>query len=307
MTAEERTKWVTEEVLPLLKPSAAAPRSAGRPKKEVAPSPALPECEDGETPSADDYRIPAGDIKEGVCNARRFREKDPNGVDRRWKPAVYREFQCGGAIVEDGLCKTCLGHREKFSEDPTPKADWLGRLTEEPMDWCHMLGTDWAAQKKPVWGAGSAVAAPSAATSKEDKGTKKAEKEAEKATKKAEKEAEKAAKKAEKEAEAAKKKAEKEAEAAKKKAEKEAEKAAKKAEKKEPAKKEEAVAAVPAKADTTAPAATVKGELHLISGITYMVRGRNVYQYDEVSEEVGDFLGRLSADKDSFDTEAEEE
>jgi hypothetical protein len=167
-------------------------REEPRPKKESV----LPDGEGGDAPTAEDYRIPAEDIKAGVCNGRRLTEPD-----RRWKPAIYGEVQCGGTVSEDGLCAVCVRRLAKYTEGGGPKVGWLGRLTEEPMEWCHMLETKWAEEKKPVWGAGSVVEA-SAVSSK-------AEKEAAAAAKKAEKEAAAAAKKAEKEAAAAAKKAEK--------------------------------------------------------------------------------------------------
>jgi len=44
---------------------------------------------------------------------------------------------------------------------PTAKARWLGRITDEPFDWCYMLGTAWAEKRKPVWGGVSAPVAAS--------------------------------------------------------------------------------------------------------------------------------------------------
>jgi hypothetical protein len=296
--------------------SAPASKAAAA-KKEAVPAPALPEGEDGDAPDADAYRLPADEIKDDVCNGRRFNETDAS-KDRRWKPAVYRELQCGAAITEDGLCKTCLSRREKFAANPATKL-YLGRVTEEPPEWCAMLGTAWAEERKPVWGAGSAVdAAPPAAVAAAASAAsaKKAEKEAAAAAKKAEKEAAAAAKKAEREAAKAAKEAAaaaaKEAKAAAAAAEKAAAKAAKDAAAKKPAAAAApatatpAVASVPAKADTTPPAAAVAGELMLIMGTTYMVRGKNVYSYDEMSEETGDFCGRLTEDGDGIDTDAEE-
>jgi chemotaxis protein histidine kinase CheA len=293
----------------------AAPASkAAAAKKEAVPVPALPAGEDGDAPDADAYRIPEEEIKDDVCNARRFNETDAS-KDRRWKPAIYRELQCGNPLAEDGLCKVCAARREKFAADPTPKIGWLGRLTEEPPEWCHMLGTSWADEKKPVWGAGSvvdAVPAAAVAAAASAASTKKAEKEAAAATKKAEKEAAAAAKKAEREAAKAAAAAAKEAKAAVTAAEKAAAKAAKEAT--ASAKKAgtaapapAAVASVPAKAETTAPASAVAGELMLIMGTAYMVRGKNAYSYDEMTEAVGDFVGVLTADGEGIDTDADEE
>ena len=302
----------------------------GRPKKAAAAAAAaaapLPagEEEDG-APSADAYRLAEDTIDMSTCLGRRFNETDTS-KDKRWKPAVYRELQCGAAVADDcDLCKTCQRRMEKFAEDPKPAVGWLGRVTEDPPDWAHMLGTEWAETKKPKWtgaavggaGAADADAASDSGDSAEmssvasSAAAKKAEKEAAAAAKKAEKEAAAEAKKAEKEAAAAAKKAEKEAAAAAKKAEKEAAAAAKKAEKpaakKAPAKKAAAAsaAAAPAKADTAAEAAEAGGELQLIDGTLYMVKSGNVYEYDEMTETAGDFVGRLTEDE-TIDTDAEE-
>ena len=276
-------------------PAAGLRRARGRPKKAVvaaAAAAALPSAEDGDAPTADAYRVPAEDIDESVCVGRRVAE-----MDKRWKPAVFREAQCGKAVLEGSdLCAVCSRRQEKFAdeEDATKaaKIGWLNRLTEEPPEWCHMLGTEWAEEKKPKWlgaaasGAASASAseagsvdgdgeeAPAAAAaaaaapapkkaaaakpSAEEKAAAKAEKAAaaaaEKAAAKAAKEAEKAAAKAEKEAAKAAEKAEKEAAKAAAKAEKEAAAAAKKAAAKPAAKK---AATAPAKA---APAVAAKAD-----------------------------------------------
>jgi hypothetical protein len=281
--------------------SAAAGGGGGKSKKEAPP---LPESEDGDAPDESAYRIPEEDIQDGVCDGRRL--TDP---DRRWKPAIYGERQCGGAIKEDGLCATCVRRREKFASDPSPKIGWQGRLTEDPMDWCHMLGTTWADDAKPVWGAGSAAGsevgpapAAAAASSAASKAEKAAAAEAKKVAKELEKEAKKAAKEAEKAEKAAAKEAEKAAKAAAKEAEKaakEAEKAAKKAT--APAKSSNAAGGggatapatvLPAKADTSASASVAKMELHMIEGEMRAVMDGMVYAYDEVTEKVGEVLGR---------------
>jgi hypothetical protein len=43
----------------------------------------------------------------------------------------------------------------------------------------------------------------------------------------------------------------------------------------------------------------------MIAGDLRMVKNGNVYEYDELTETAGDFLGRLGADGDSIDTDAE--
>jgi chemotaxis protein histidine kinase CheA len=284
-----------------------AKKSVGRPRKVVAAAaPAALPTSDGDAPSAAAYRLAAEDVDMSTCLGRKF-----SAEDKRWKPAILIEAQCTGT-VEDGcdLCKTCQRRFEKYVE--APKAGpWTGRVTEEPLGWVHMLGTEWAEEKKPrfsadgsISDAASVASAPSAAFSKKSAATA-AEKEAAAAAKKADKEAVAAAKKAEKEAEKEAKKAEKAATAA---AEKEAKKAAAAAKKAAAAAKKEAkkaTAAPAAKAATETEAADAAGELQLIDGTLYMVRAENVYEYDEISEKAGSFVGRLTADE-TIDTDAEE-
>ncbi len=295
-------------------------KTAGRPKKVVAvatPAP-LPESDGGDAPSAAAYRLAAEDIDMSTCLGRKL----TGGEDKRWKPVIYRESQCGSGLEEGcDLCKTCQRRLEKFVE--APKAGpWTGRVSEEPLGWVHMLGTEWAEEKKPRFSTDGSVhdatsdhlseaSAPSAASSKKsvaETAAKKTEKASAvalvAAAKKAEKEAAAAAKKAEKEAAAAAKKVEKEEAAAAKKAEKEAAAAAKKTV--SPPKKSSAkTAPVEAKAATETEAADAAGELKLIDGTLYMVRAENVYEYDEISEKAADFVGRLTADE-TIDTDAEE-
>jgi hypothetical protein len=62
------------------------------------------------------------------------------------------------------------------------------------------------------------------------------------------------------------------------------------------------------RAMAAAPAAvqvTVEGELKLIGGRLYMVRNGNVYEYHELEESAGDFVGRLTA-HETIDTSAAE-
>ena len=309
-TEEQRT-----EMLGLLGASAVPVKKAGTAvaKKTAVPAARkaavaapLPEPEEDGAPSAASYRLKEEDIDHAVCVARVLK----GGEDKRWKPIIYREFQCGKASEEDcDLCKICQTRLEKYAEEPKP-GDWTGRVTEDPPGWLHMLDTEWAASKKPKWmGAGasapdsdsgseaSSAAASSAAASKVSKA---AEKEAAKASKAAEKEAAKAAKEAEKESKAKKVPAPKKAAAA------------------APAVKKAVGGAgaatpapAPAKAASAAAAAEVELELKLIDGTIYSVKGKNVYEYDEDAEdeEVGAFVGRLTDDEtiDRDAKEAEEE
>ena len=265
------------------------PVKAPRAKKEpAAPKKALP-LPEGE-PTAADYRMTVETIDLKVCVGRSLKD----GEDKRFKPIVYREFQCGKAIAEDGLCKVCAKRCAAYEESGKP-GPWNGRVTEDPLDSCHMLGTAWAETSKPVFGAGSAAAS--------EAGSVASVKEMEKTEKAAAKEAEKAAKAAAKEAEKAAKAAAKEAEKAAKAAAKEAEKAAKAATKKtKPAAKPASKAG-----GAVAAAAPVSdaGELLCVEGTVYMVKNGNVFEYDEMSEATGEFMGRLRADK-TIDEDAEQ-
>jgi len=325
-------KPVAETPVKAKKAAAKAPGAPVKAKKEKAAPAALPEAAEG-APDASDYRVDASSIDEALCIGRNLK----GGEDKRWKPIIYRESQCGGKRVEGSdLCAKCVKREEKAAENPAKPGDWNGRITEEPEAWVHMLGTTWAEEKgcKFVGGsvssAGSvveadaaeaasengsaeempAVAAPAAAApaAKAAVADKKAEKAAAAAAKAAEKEAAKAAKEAEKEAAKAAKAAEKEAAKAAKAAEKEAEKLAKAAAKPAAAPKAAAKpkAAKPeAKKAAVAEPVAVEGELKLIDGTLYMVKNGNVFEYDELAEKAGDFVGRLTGDE-TIDTEADE-
>jgi rubrerythrin len=113
----------------------------------------LPEAADGEAPAVSAYRVSAADIDHTVCVGRRLADSTK---DTRWKPAVYREFQCGKELSdeeESDLCPTCSARKTRYDAAPGPKVEWMGRITEEPLGWLHMLGTDWA----PRAPSGSAV------------------------------------------------------------------------------------------------------------------------------------------------------
>jgi hypothetical protein len=318
--SEEQLTEFRKIVGPIRASTPSAPgvkRAPGRPKKSASEAPprSLPEGDMESAPDASAYRIPADEVDHSVCIGRRFDETDKS-KDKRWSPAVYREFQCGGTLGADSdLCETCNRRQEKYAMNPKA-GPWLGRVTEDPMEWSHMLGTEWAEKKQPKW-MGVPTSSRSSVVSEEDDSASVGApvEKADKAAEKAEKEAKKAAEKAEKEAKKAAEKAEKEAKKAAEKAEKEAEKEAKKATK--PAKKsaaaaESAVAAAvaepvtPAKADTAAPPVEIEGSLKLIDGTLYMVKGRNVYEYDEITESTSDFVGLLREDE-TIDTDADEE
>ena len=319
MWTDRQAEAVTAAVTPV-KTKTKTVKEPGAPKKEKAakaekaekPVIALPEAVEG-APQASEYRVDSDMFDSSTCIARITK----GGEDKRWKPIIFRESQCGGKLVEGSdLCAKCCKREEKYAADPKP-GDWCGRLSEEPLDWQHMLGTAWAEEKKPRFlgavpsGAtsvadevasenGSVKEMPAPKASKPDAAAKAAEKAAklaEKAVAKAAKEAAAAAAKAEKvaakEATKAAKVAEKEAKSVKAKA---TDAAVVKAVKAKTKKEAVVVAAAPVE---------VEGELKLIDGTLYMVKKGNVFEYDELTEKAGDFVGRLTADE-TIDTEAEE-
>ena len=165
---------------------------------------------DATAPAPSSYRLSPEKIQEDLCQGRRL---SPDTQDKRWKPAVYSEVQCTGKPVSDSdLCLICTKRQERYAEDESPKANWHGRISDEPFGWAHMLGTTWADEKKPKW-MGEITENSDAASETSDAaagaGSVKANKAAEKAAKDAEKAAAKAAKEAEKEAAKAAKEAEK--------------------------------------------------------------------------------------------------
>ena len=299
------------------KPAAGA--AAGRPKKELLPAPPKPEGDDA--PDAANYRLDPSSIKEDVCVGRNLKGNE----DKRWAPAVYSESQCGGEMLEgDDLCKTCRMRADKYAENPGSRSDWNGRVTEEPLDRCHMLGTAWARASLPKWkgaaaaigGAGTDTASivsssDSSASGKmsvaETKAAAKAAKDAEKAAAKAEKAAAKAAKVAAAVAEKEATKAAKEAEKAAAKAAKAAASKPTAASKPKAAPKPKAAEAVPAKADVGAEVVETDGEMEAICGNLYWRRGQKLYTYDMTTNSAGDFVGILAADGETIDTEAAEE
>jgi hypothetical protein len=102
-------------------------------------------------PSASSYRLDPSAIDRSRCVGRVW--KDGVDDDKRWKPAVYRERQCGRKMVDDSdLCTTCLKRYKKASGEDAMLGTvaWLGRVTEDPPAWCHMLGTAWAVKCKWV-------------------------------------------------------------------------------------------------------------------------------------------------------------
>jgi hypothetical protein len=247
------------------------------PKKSVLPA--------GDAPTAADYRINPDDIDHSLCMARVF----PGDGDKRWSTKVWAEAQCLKKVAADGICTGCTKRRTKYEGGDLTGGftnQWGGLITEEPLDTAHMPGTAWAEAKKLVF-----VGAASAASDSDSTASPVDAKAAAKAAVKAAKDAEKAAAK-----EAAKKAKEEEKLAAK--AAKEAEKAAAKAAK--PAKK-------PAAKKAKSEPVPVEGKIVEIDGTDYMVKGDKAYAYDSLSEETGEYVGRVLADGTLDETESDSE
>jgi len=102
-------------------------------------------------PTAEDYRLPAEDIRADLCQARVLRDSD---WDDRYSPRVYPENQCNRKAdksSEHGLCSMCDKQRERVCGDgleateliPGKPHKWCGLITAAPPGYVHMLGTDW--------------------------------------------------------------------------------------------------------------------------------------------------------------------
>jgi hypothetical protein len=301
----------------------AAAKKVVAPKAPVKAAKPLPEG----VPTAADYRLTEADIDVSVCLGRVFAAEP----DKRFRPAVYQEGQCGAAPAEGcDLCATCQRRMTKYAEAGVEKpGPWLGRVTEDPMPWSNMLDSAKMLAKPPKWvadggsDAGSAAASEGGAESEGAEqmplsssssapvvavgGAGSAPKPAKlSAAEKAAALAEKAKVAAEKAAAAL---AKKEAAEAKKVAAeaKKAEKAAAPPKAKAPAKKAAAPAAsvVVSSAASSAEPVEAEGEFDMLDGELRFVRNGNVYEFDAMTEKVGCFLGRKTADG-TIDADAEE-
>lgn len=255
----------------------APPAPVKKEKTAAAPVAAGPIPLDAPTPAS--YRLAAELVSAHTkCQARRLK---PSGEDKRYSPSVFAESLCTGEVEADGLCSTC----NRWKDDPKK---WNGLITEEPLATTHMLGTAWAAKCKwTASGSGSApVSSAASVASVEESGSGSGQTPAPVS----------AATVAPMEAAAKKVKA--------------------------PRKKKEAAttvavaavttavvtvgtAVVAAAVSTTEPVADA-GELRMLQGEFYWVVGSGVYEYDQIEEKPGDFVGRLRADE-TIDGDAEEE
>ena len=113
-----------------------APEPAHEPVVEPAPEPIGP-------PTAAHYRMTAGAVDHSKCLGRSL-----VAGDKRFRPTVFHEAQCGHSRVPNSdLCRHCLKRQKLFFEEGYFK-HWNGLITEEPLDCCHMLGTQWASKVK---------------------------------------------------------------------------------------------------------------------------------------------------------------
>ena len=278
LTAASPEELASIRALLALPKAAKAPKAekAAKVPKTKAEKVALPLPEG--CPTASDYRLDAAEINHSLCVGRDLSD----GEDKRFKPTIYRERQCGKPAADGDLCKTCAKRCAKY-EESGKQGPWNGRVTEEPLDGCHMLGTAWAETKKPVFGAGSAAASAAASVETSDAEEAKVEP---------------------KEPKAKPAKEPKEPKEPKVKAEKPAKEPKVKAEKPKEPKEPKAKTAPKAKV-TVAKPVEVTSELVCLDGTVYMVKNGNVFEYDELAEAAGEYQGRLRADK-TIDTEAEQ-
>ena len=118
---------------------------------------------DGMPPAAAAYRLHGRG--EAVDHSRCLARRTLGAQDERWTTHVYCEYQCSRrATADSDLCSNCSGNEKKFltlgRQENGGSRGWAGRITEEPPDWIHMLGTAWAEAKKPKWLGGAPAPAP---------------------------------------------------------------------------------------------------------------------------------------------------
>ena len=293
-------------VIPVGEPTKAAATVAKKEAtvKKAAPkkAPSTPPSYEG-APTAAHYRLAADQINTDLCLARK--QPPMPTWDKRWSPSVFYERQCTQkAVLGEDLCQKCCDLRDKETAADKFK-NWCGLVTEDPLDSTHMIGTAWAV--KCVW-VGSPVGSP--APSDEESSSSSSSSSAGPAGQLSG-DSLSAAPVMETPVKAKEAKEAKEAKA----------EAPKKAVKPRTKKAEKAAVVVPtppelsstevkvvtteAKVTTTEPV-TEAGELKMLGGDFYWVVKGNVYEYDQIEETPGDFVGRLRADE-TIDVDAEPE
>ena len=98
-------------------------------------------------PDISSYHPDKIDMKK--CLSRRF-----GSEDRRWAPIIYSSRQCTGVPMKGhDLCPTCIGR--EAADNPADKTNtrWIGRVTDPKSipAHIHMPGSKWFEDKKPVW------------------------------------------------------------------------------------------------------------------------------------------------------------
>jgi hypothetical protein len=262
-------------------------KAAKAAEKAAKPKPAKAAAEPvGEAPDLEIYKNQTP-VDASLCMGRQI--ADP---DARWSKAVYHEKQCSKKPVEDELCATCAKRLVKYLEKPDWKSGWNGRIDEDPADdeqltlSVHMPGTKWFEDGVTWTGTNKSKSASpeKAAATAAAKEAKAAEKAAAKAVKDAEKEAAKEAKKAEKDAAKTSKSAEKPAKA------------------KTAAKPKAPAGGAAAESVAAVEEAPVSAgyEMCLIDGELRVHKNGNVFELDELTQEPGDYLGRLTGSSDNY-------
>lgn len=120
-------------VTPVASKAVSVSSSSSKPGKvQKAPFPA----HTVDRPTAENYRFPKDMINHAFCIAR-----EVGNPDDRFFPKALTERPCGEIPVEGSdLCAKCLAKEEIYKRNPGP-GSWVGRITEEPLDWQNMLGT----------------------------------------------------------------------------------------------------------------------------------------------------------------------
>jgi len=96
-------------------------------------------------PTAEDYRMDPQTIDTSKCVGRK------GLLDKNWSPHILLEYQCSKDVFQDGLCKACYDKDQNSYGASGAKAGANGRVDEDPPFWTHMLGTEWANERMPVW------------------------------------------------------------------------------------------------------------------------------------------------------------
>ena len=98
-------------------------------------------------PDISSYHPDKIDMKK--CLSRRF-----GSEDRRWAPFIHSSRQCTGVPMKGhDLCPTCVGREAAHNPADKTNTRWIGRVTDPKSipAHIHMPGSKWFEEKKPVW------------------------------------------------------------------------------------------------------------------------------------------------------------